>query len=67
MQQTVSKPRVCKPSLSQVSSSHVQGTSQGSELKNDSFLSVDLQNLIESRKKHPSNVLICYLNINNFR
>ena len=33
MQQTVSKPRVCKPSLSQVSSSHVQGTSQGSELK----------------------------------
>ena len=51
MQQLFSKPRVCKSSLSQVSSSHVEGTSQGSVLKNDSLLPVDIQNLIESRKK----------------
>ena len=67
MHKPVSKPRVCKSSLSQVSSSHAKGTSSGSLLKNDSLLSVDKQNLIESRKKHPNNVLICYLNINSLR
>ena len=67
MQQPVSKPRVCKSSLSQVSSSHAKGTSNESLLKNDLLLSVDIQSLIESRKKHPNNVLICYLNINSLR
>ena len=62
MQQPVSKPSVCKASLSQVSSCHAKGTSNGSLLKYDSILLVDIQNLIESRKKHPNNVLICYLN-----
>ena len=62
MQQPVSKPSVCKASLSQVSSSHAKGTSNGSLLKYGSILLVDIQNLIESRKKHPNNVLICYLN-----
>ena len=62
MQQPVSKPSVCKTSLSQVSSSHAKGTSNGSLLKYDLILLVDIQNLIESRKKHPNNVLICYLN-----
>ena len=42
MQQPASKPRVCKSSLSQVRFSHVEGTSQGSVLKNDSHLSVDI-------------------------
>ena len=60
MQQPVSKPSVCKTSLSQVSSSHAKGTSNGSLLKYDLILLVDIQNLIESRKKHPPNVLICY-------
>ena len=54
-------------SLSQVSSSHTKGTSNGSLQKNDSLLSVHIQNLIESRKKHPNNVLIFYLNINSIR
>ena len=62
MQQPVSKPSVCKASLSQVSSSHAKGTSNGSLLKYGPILLVDIQNLIESRKKHPNNVLICYLN-----
>ena len=62
MQQPVSKPSVCKPSLNQVSSSHAKGTSNGSLLKYGPILLVDIQNLIESRKKHPNNVLICYLN-----
>ena len=62
MQQPVSKPSVCKASLSQASSSHAKGTSNGSLLKYGSILLVDIQNLIESRKKHPNNVLICYLN-----
>ena len=65
MQQPISKPRVCKSSLSQVSSSHAKGTSNRSLLKNDLLLSVDIQNLIESRKKNPNNVLICCLNINS--
>ena len=65
MQQPTSKPRVYKSSLSQVSSSHTKGTSNGSLPKNDSLLPVHIQNLIESRKKHPNNVLICYLNINS--
>ena len=30
-------------------------------------LLVHIQNLIKSRKKHPNNVLICYLNINSLR
>ena len=67
MQQPVSKPSVCKPSLSQVSSGHAKGTSNGSLLKYDSILLVDIQNLIESRKKHPNNVLICYLNTRTYR
>ena len=67
MQQPVSKPRVCKSSLSQVSSRNAKGTSDRSLLKNDSLLAVDIQNLIESSKKHPNNVLICYLNINSLR
>ena len=67
MQQPVSKPSVCKTSLSQVSSSHAKGTSNGSLLKYDSILLVDIQNLIESRKKHPNNVLICYLNTRTCR
>ena len=67
MQQPVSKPSVCKPSLNQVSSSHAKGTSNGSLLKYDSILLVDIQNLIESRKKHPNNVLICYLNTRTCR
>ena len=29
--------------------------------KNGSLLSVDIQNIIESGKKHPYNILICYL------
>ena len=45
MQQPVSKPRVSKSSLSQVSSNHAKGTSDESLLKNDLFLSVDIQNL----------------------
>ena len=53
MQQPVLKPRVFKSSLSQISSSHAKGTSKESVLKNDSLLSVDLQNLIKSGKKHP--------------
>ena len=65
MQGLVSKPRVCKSSLSQVSSSHAKGTSNESLLKNYSLLLVDIQNLMESRKKHPNNILICYLNINS--
>ena len=67
MQQPVSKPSVCKTSLSQVSSSHAKGTSNGSLLKYDLILLVDIQNLIESRKKHPNNVLICYLNTRTCR
>ena len=67
MQQPVSKPSVCKPSLNQVSSSHAKGTSNGSLLKYDLILLVDMQNLIESRKKHPNNVLICYLNTRTCR
>ena len=67
MQQPVSKPSVCKASLSQVSSSHAKGTSNGSLLKYGSILLVDIQNLIESRKKHPNNVLICYLNTRTCR
>ena len=67
MQQPVSKPRVSKSSLSQVSSNHAKGTSDESLLKNDLFLSVDIQNLSESRQKHPNNVLICYLNIYSLR
>ena len=67
MQQPVSKPRVCRSSLSQISFSNDKGTSDGSLLKNDPLLSVDIQNLIESSKKHPSNILICYLNINSLR
>ena len=67
MQQPISKPTIYKSSLSQVSSSHAKGTSNGSLLKNDSLLSVHIQNLIESRKKHPNNVLICYLNTNSLR
>ena len=67
MQQPVSKPSVCKTSLSQVSSSHAKGTSNGSLLKYDLILLVDMQNLIESRKKHPNNVLICYLNTRTCR
>ena len=67
MQQPASKPRVCKSGPSQISSSHAKGTSDGSLPKNDSLLSVLIQNLIESRKKHPNNVLICYLNINSLR
>ena len=43
--------RWCKSSLSQVSSSHAKETSNGSLLKNYSLLLVDIQNLIESRKK----------------
>ena len=65
MQRLVSKPRVSKSSLSQVSSSHAKQTSNGSLLKNGSLLSADIQNLIESGKKHPNNVVICYLNINS--
>ena len=67
MQQPVSKPRVGKSGLSQVSSSHAKGTSIGSLLKKDSLLSLDIQNLIESRKKHPNSILIYYLNINSLR
>ena len=67
MQQPVSKPSVCKTSLSQVSSSHAKETSNGSLLKYDLILLVDIQNLIESRKKHPNNVLICYLNTRTCR
>ena len=67
MQQPVSKPSVCKTSLSQVSSSHAKGSSNGSLLKYDLILLVDIQNLIESRKKHPNNVLICYLNTRTCR
>ena len=37
MQQPASKPRVRKSSPSQVNSSHVEGTSQGSVLKNNLF------------------------------
>ena len=65
MQQPAPKPRVCKSSLSQVSSSHTKGTSNGSLPINDSLSLVLIQNLIESRKKQPNNVLICYLNINS--
>ena len=65
MKQPVSKPSVCSSSLSQVSSSHVEETSPESVLKNYSIFLVDIQNLIESRKKHPNNVLICYININS--
>ena len=43
-----------KSDLRQVSSSHAEGISKGSMLKNDSLLSVDIQNLIESRKKTPT-------------
>ena len=67
MEQAVLKPRVCKSSLSQVSSSHARETSKWSVLKNDSLLLEDIQNLLERRKKHSSNVLICYLNINSLR
>ena len=42
MEKPVSKRRLCKSSLSQVSSSPVEETSQGSILKNDSLLSVDI-------------------------
>ena len=57
MQQPVSKS-----SVSQVGSSHVEGTSQAPALKNDSLLLINIQNLIESRKKHSNNVLIYYQN-----
>ena len=67
MEHPVLKPRVSKVVICQVSSSHAKGTSGGSLLKNDSFLSVDIQNLIESRRKHPNNVLMCSLNINSLR
>ena len=65
MKQTVSKPRVCKSSLSHVISSHFEENLQGSVLKNDSLLLVHIKNLIESRKKHPNNVLICNLNMHS--
>ena len=67
MQQPASKPRLRKSSLRQVNSSHAKGASNGSLPKNDSLLSVHMQNLIETRKKHPNNVLTCYLNINSLR
>ena len=51
MQQPASKPKVCKSSLSQVSSSHAEGSSNGSLPKNDLLLLIYIQNLIESRKK----------------
>ena len=51
MQQPVTKPIVCKSSLSQVSSSHAKETSDGSLPVNDSLSSVLIQNLIEIRKK----------------
>ena len=57
MQQPVSKS-----SVSQVGSSHVEGTSQAPALKNDSLLLINIQNLIESREKHSNNVLIYYQN-----
>ena len=42
MQLPFSKPKVCKSSVSQVSSSRIEGTSQGPALKSDSPLLVDI-------------------------